>query len=177
MSRGIVPEFFAGQRIKYRIPYHMPGEVVVTPNQSGVAFPEGQFLHNVDKPFEIDRMIIRLTAFDDAQTPALMEQQPNGLDERIRMSLLDISKDLRLTKNPGLISSFLTDDKRTWEWAVPYTIVRQEGLQVVLDADAFPTICVPNPADCDGPPVASVVGSVRVEVSFQGYLIILEPPA
>jgi hypothetical protein len=93
------------------------------------------------------------------------------------MSLLDISKDLRLTKNPGLISSFLTDNARTWEWAVPYTIVRQEGLQVVLDADAFPSICVPDPTNCAGPPVVSVVGSVRVEVTFQGYLIILEPPA
>ena len=93
------------------------------------------------------------------------------------MSLLDISKDLRLTKNPGLISSFLTDNARTWEWAVPYTIVRQEGLQVVLDADLFPTICVPDPADCPGDPIPVVVGSVRVEISFQGYLIILEPPA
>lgn len=172
------PEYFADRRIKFTIPYTMPGELLITAGQSGVQFPEAQFLHNVDKPFEIWRMLVRLTAFDTADPAVILSEQPTDLLRKlIRLSILDTSKNERITKNPALVDALLKENERTWEWDPrPYTIVRQEGFQVAVDAaQVFPTVCQPSVQDCTATPVE--IGSIRVEVAFEGWLLVLEPPS
>jgi hypothetical protein len=114
-----LPDTYAGKEIRFRIPYSMPGELQLDAESQGVQFPEATFLHNVEKPFEIHRAIIRLTALDDSTPPVILA-----------------SKNEVLTKNAQLIDSLLKANEETWEWYEPYTLVRSEGFQVSCDTDA-----------------------------------------
>lgn len=171
------PQYFADQFIKFRIPYSMPGELIVDPSENGNFFPEATFLHNLDKPFEIHRMMVRLTALDDATTPpTIFEPQPTTLQKRIRLRIQDTSKNEPLTKAANLVDTIQDDLTEAWNWQMPYTLVRSEGLQVQVDSLAFPTYCIPDVADCpNNAGIAAVVDQVRVEISFQGYLIVIQP--
>jgi len=184
LNGAALPETFADMLIRYRIPYQMPGELLVDPNTAGNVFPEATFLHNQDKPFEIWRMITRLTPLNtdtDPSTilgPVLNEGSLyDDLARRIRLSLTDTSKNERITKNPTLLSTLQRENQRSWEWHVPYTLVRQEQIQVAVDALAFPLVIVNEAADgVASDSISRQVDQVRVEISFQGYLLILEPP-
>ncbi len=176
MSR--LPLDFAGRPISFRIPYNISGEMDVAPNQSGVVYPEATFLHNVDKPFEIHRTIIRLTAKN--ANGVILEPQPTTLDERIRLRITDFSKNENLTKVSTLVQTLVNAFTKTWELEEPYTLVRSEGLQVQVDSLAYPSICqVDGTAQtpCIATPIFTPVAFVRVEVNFQGYLLVVAPPS
>lgn len=159
---SIIPASFDDQQIRFRIPYSMPGEKIVEPNASGDFFPEATFLTNVDKPFEIDRLTIRLTALD--ANKAVLDVQPATLGRRIRMTIQDTSKNEKLTKASHMVDSLISSEQGaagTWEWYVPYTMVRSEGFQVGIDALTFP----------------AGTSFVRVDLSFQGSLIVIAAPS
>jgi hypothetical protein len=176
IGNRLIPEYFAGQPIKYRFPYTMPGELVVPANASGVQFPANAFLHNVDKPFEIWRMLVHITAFDSQSPSQMMEVQPQTLRDRIRLSIQDLSKNQAITKNPQLVSDLLKENEKTWEWEVPYTIVRQEGMLIAVDSQDLPSVCASDPDDACVP-LSTQVGSVRIEIAFQGFLLYLTDAA
>ncbi len=171
---GRLPADFAGKTITFRIPYSMPGELIVATATQGTQFPEATFLHNVDKPFEIHRMFVRLTGFDGEDPPVIIPAQPANLVKQVRLRVQDTSKNETLTKAAHLVDTLLTDNAETWEWDDPYTMVRSEGFQVQVDTQALGSVCSPD-ANCDLQQVA--VGNVRVEISFQGYLIVIAPPS
>lgn len=157
---SIIPHSFADQVITFRIPYSMPGELVVEPNASGVFFPEATFLTNVDKPFEIDRMYVRLTALDENKD--VLDVQPGTLGRRVRLSIGDTSKNEKLTKSAHIVDTLISSEAGaagSWEWYVPYTMVRSEGFQIGID-----TLAMPAGTDF-----------VRVEIAFQGSLIVIQP--
>jgi hypothetical protein len=183
---GRLPTHFAGREISFRIPYQIPGELQVGPGQTGVVFPEATFLHNVDKPFEIHRSIFRNTAMINfqyvGQTAVSLQpstEQPVTIDKLIRLRITDVSKNENLTKSSTLSDSLVKSNERTWEWEEPYTLVRSEGFQVQVDSQLFPAVCVQpeenDPAVCETVPIA--IDFIRVEVSFQGYLIVVAPPS
>lgn len=185
---GRLPANFAGRTITFRIPYTMPGELIVAPEQSGVQFPEATFLHNVDKPFEIHRIVIRLTGlttgtFPNPPGPAssatIMEVQPDTLSRRVRLRINDFSKNEILTKSPTLVSQLLALNTGFWDFEDPYTLVRSEGFQVAVDTLDFPVICVPDTTDSQNPCVLteSRMDYVRVEIAFQGFLLVIAPPS
>jgi hypothetical protein len=158
---GRLPVEFAGKEITFRIPYSMPGEMQLEADSQGVQFPEATFLHNVEKCFEIHRVLVRLTALDDSTPPVILTTQPTILDKLTRLRITDTSKNEVLTKNAQLVDSMLKDNERTWEWEDPYTLVRSEGFQVAVDTEA-------------GYPAGTEV--IRVEITFQGYLIVIGAP-
>lgn len=139
----------------------MAGELILASAQPGVQFPEATFLHNVDKPFEIHRMIPLVTEMDDA-TPPLVDPAPiaGPINKLIRLRVVDTSKNENLTKVSTLIASLVKANTNTWEWEDPYTLVRSEGLQVTCDSLTYP----------------AGVDNIRVEISFQGFLIVIAPP-
>ena len=158
---SIIPTHYADRLITWRSPYTMPGELIVEPGQAGVFFPESAFNFAVDKPFEIERMFVRLTSLD-AQN-AVLDAQPTTLRKLIRLTVEDVSKSQLLTKARTLVDTLITSpagDAGTWEWYEPYTIERSEGFQVGTDAAAA------FPANTE---------KVRVEISFQGSLLVIEP--
>lgn len=172
-----LPLAFAGKDITFRIPYNIAAELDVGPNQSGVVFPEASFLHNVDKPFEIHRTKIGLTAKGTPEgfsVPTVLEPQPTTLDRRVRMRILDFSKNENLTKSATLVSLLLQKNTAAWDLEEPYTIVRSEGFQVQIDTLDFPAVVI---MDENIEPERVTVQLVRVEVNFQGYLDIIGPPS
>lgn len=174
---GRLPLQFAGKDITFRIPYNIAAELDVGPNLSGIVFPEASFLHNVDKPFEIHRMIVRLTAKGTPEgfmSPTILEPQPTTLEERVRLRILDFSKNENLTKSATLVALLLSRFTGAWDWEEPYTIVRSEGFQVQIDTLDFPAVVV---LDENVEPERVIVQFVRVEVNFQGYLDIIGPPS
>lgn len=158
---SIIPTHYAGSYISWRSPYSMPGEIIVTPGQAGVAFPESSFNFSVDKPFEIERLIIRLSALDANNN--VLDAQPGTLEKLIRLSIEDVSKSQLLTKARTLVETLINSREGasgSWEWYSPYTIERSEGFQAIVDAaTAFP------------------VGTdkIRVEATFQGSLLVIAP--
>ncbi len=159
---GRLPAKFADKIITFRVPYSMPGELILGSAQPGQQFPEATFLHNIDKPFEIHRVLLRTTAMDSAAPPVVVNPQPvdHLTDKLIRVRINDTAKNEQLTKNAHLLDTLITDNRRTWEWEDPYTLVRSEGFQVSIDSLTF----------------FAGLDNIRVEVAFQGFLIIIAPP-
>lgn len=174
---GRLPLSFAGKNITFRIPYTLAAELDVGPNLSGIVFPEAAFLFNVDKPFEIHRVKIDLTAKGTpagAVTPTVLEPQPTTLDKRVRLKILDFSKNENLMKTSTLVAQLLTANTRAWEWEEPYTIVRSEGFQVQIDTIDYPAVVI---LDANIEPERVDVQFVRVELAFQGFIDVIGPPS
>jgi hypothetical protein len=174
---GRLPLQFAGKDITFRIPYALAAELDVGPNLSGVVFPEASFLHNVDKPFEIHRVKIGLTGKGTPEgftQPTILEPQPTTLEKRVRMRVLDFSKNENLTKSATLVSQILQKNTQAWDLEEPYTIVRSEGFQIQIDTADYPAVVILNAVI---EPERVDVQFIRVEVNFQGYLDIIGPPS
>jgi hypothetical protein len=161
---GRLPDQWAGKRITMRVPYEMDGELTLTSGQSGVQFPDATFMNNVDKPFEIHRLIPRITAVDENDAPLATQPSQDLLAELVRVLITDIGKNSPMTKSPTLINLLTKgSSERTWEWADPYYLIRSESIQIVCDALVYPTI--------------QGLAALRIEFAFQGYLVVVAPPS
>ena len=157
---SIIPAAYASQSIKFRIPYTMAGEKTAGAESSGNQFADATFIVNIDKPFEIERMYIRLTSLDENKLIVVPTQ--TDLKKRVRLALQDLSKNQEMTKAIQLVDTLISSEQGSagsWEWYVPYTMVRAEGFVV-----SFDILALVAPAT-----------QIRVEVSFQGSLIIIQP--
>jgi hypothetical protein len=172
---GRLPSTWANREITMRIPYEMPGEIIMQGSQSGTQFPDAVFTNNIDMPFECHRMIPRITALDDANGVLPNQPSQDMLAELVRLRINDFGKNVIMTKNPTLINLLTKgSSERTWEWAEPYYLIRSEGFQVVVDTLALPT--------WDGAQIPTAVPvdplvSLRIEVGFQGFLLQVAPPS
>jgi hypothetical protein len=172
---GRLPSQWAGRDITMRIPYNLPGELILAGNASGVQFPDTQFTNNVDMPFEAHRMVPRVVGLDAANN-ALATQPPQDLlQELVRVRINDFGKNVIMTKNPAFLNVLTKgSSERTWEWAEPYYLVRSEGFQVVCDSlTIFPWDGNQIPVF----PATVPLISLRVEIDFQGFLCVVEAPS
>lgn len=183
---GRLPAQFAGKDITFRIPYSMPGELVIANGLTGQVFPEATFLHNVDKPFEIHRVIIRITPFDNQGTPVVVQPQflantffiTNVLEKYVRVRIRDTSKNESFTKNAQLVDGLVKGNERTWEWDEPYSLVRSEGFEIQVDnvAPTTFTLSVCGCAQSTSTATQTVtIANLRVEITFEGFLLIIAP--
>lgn len=172
---GRLPAQFAQRDITLRVPYAMEGELVIAGNQSGVQFPDATFTNNVDMPFEAHRMIPRVTALDGTGNVLATQPAEDTLMELVRLRMQDFGKSIVMLKNPALISTLVKgSSERTWEWADPYYLIRSQGFQVSCDSLAlFPWDGNQIPASPAGTPFASL----RVEITFQGFLLQVAAPS
>lgn len=164
---GRLPDSFAGRKITFRVPYNMPGELTVDFNTPGTQFPEATFSHQIDLPFEIHRVIPRITGLDAAGLVLAEQPSQDILAALVRLLFVDFAKNQQMMKSAQLISLLTKgSSERTWEWAEPYTIVKAEGFQVRVD-----TLAAPNPQ------FDPEVDSLRIELNFQGFLLVVAPPS
>lgn len=176
MSR--LPLQFAGKNITWRIPYNLSAEFDCPPNTFGTVFPDAAFMVQIDKPFEIHRVFIDLIALgitsdsDGAQT--ILEPQPTTMSQRVRLLLNDLSKNEKMTRSPTLVNLLLNKLTGTWEFEEPYTLVRSENIQVIVDTLDFPNTVVINSLVT---PESVAVLTVRVVLNWQGYVIVIAPPS
>lgn len=181
-----LPQLFDGQEIKFRIPYSMPGELAVdiTANVPpfSTQFPAATFLHNVDKPFEIHRVIPRITLLTTVSAVDFVVLSPTGTDpitgfeKLVHLRIDDTSKNEKWTKAPQLISDMVNKNTGVWELECPYTIVRSEGFNVEVDVQRFS----PNPFLVSvpaGSPTLTTINKIRVDLTFEGYLVVIAPPS
>jgi hypothetical protein len=175
MSR--LPLEFASKAITFRLPYQIPGELDVGPNINGTVFADTIFSHQVDKPFEIHRVFVRLAAKGTPEgfsKPTILEPQPSTLEDRIKLKIQDVGKNESQMKASCSVSTLINRNTGAWDWEEPYTIVRSEGFQVQIDTDDFPNVVI---LDANIEPELVAVQVVRVAVNFQGYLLIIAPPS
>jgi hypothetical protein len=159
---SVIPHSYADQKIKFRSPWTQGAELLVKANQSGIFFPDAVFQHNIDKPGEFERMYVRLTALNEQQQVIFPQPAETDLQKVIRLAVEDMSKNQNLTKNVTLAETIISSvegDKGSWEWYVPYTLVRSEGFTVAVDSLNFP----------------AGVEFIRVAISFQGSLTVIQP--
>jgi hypothetical protein len=151
-----VPTHYNGMRIKFRVPYTMPGELDVAAGGAGIDFPEATFLHSVELPFEIWDLSIDAAQLNDNDVP--IAAPAPGIGHFWRLRIQDVSKNQLITKNAQLVQTLTTRNEGIWYWRIPYTIVRAEGFQVAVD-NLLPA------------------ATLRAEITFRGFLIVLEPPS
>jgi len=163
---GRLPSEWADRPIRTRIPYEFAAEQVLAGSQTSQQFPDAVFTHGVDKPFEIHRLVPRVTALNNAGNPVSPQPDQELLLQLVRTNILDFGKNERLTKSSTLLSLLTKGtSERTWEWAEPYYLVRSEGFQVSLDTLSLATLAG------DG------VTQLRIGMCFQGFLLVVAPPS
>lgn len=162
---GRLPDTWAGRKITMRVPQIISGELTLAGSVSGQQFPDATFLHNVDKPFEIHRVIPRITGVDANGAVVATQPAQETLQSLVRLRVIDFSKNENLTKASTLMKLFTKGtSEQTWEWAEPYYLVRSEGFQILVDTQAIPVF---NP----------VITLLRIEIAFQGFLVVVAPPS
>jgi hypothetical protein len=172
---GRLPSQWAGRDITLRIPYAMEGELILTGAQTGVQFNTALFTNNVDMPFEGHRMIPRVTGLDSSSNVQPNQMTQDTLSELVRLRMADFGKNVQLLKNPALINTITKgSSERTWEWADPYYLVRAEGFQVACDTLALP---VWDGAQIVAAPPNNPLNMLRIEVTFQGFLLQVAAPS
>ncbi len=152
-----VPTHYNGMKIKFRVPYTMPGELVVGNGVAGLDFPAATFLHSVELPFEV--WDVKMAASQIVNNHPVAAPAP-GINKFWRVRVQDVSKNQLLTKNAQLVDTLLDTSDGIWYWRIPYTILRAEGFEVTVDN------LLPAPGN-----------DLRAEVTFRGYELVLEPPS
>jgi hypothetical protein len=166
---GRLPATWADRVITMRVPYNMPGEIILASGQTGKQFPLATFSNNVDKPFETHRYKPFVTALDASGNAVDPQPDQDLLQGLVRVRIFDEGKNQDLTKNPSLMHLLTKgSSERTWEFADPYYMVRSENYQVTCDVLVFPaawaTLTIP-------------ITQIRVESDFQGFLLVVAPPS
>lgn len=151
-----LPAYFAGRPIYYRMPWTLPGELIVAPQGVAVAFQPAVFQNNTDKPFEIHDILFAGAQIDDNDVP-IADPAP-GIDFFWRVRMKDLSKNEDATNAPQLVASLVERNTRSWPQYMPYTIVRSEGFRVQVDNL-----------------IAAGGNRIRAAVTFRGYLLTLGP--
>jgi hypothetical protein len=163
---GRLPDTFAGQKITARFPYNMPAELVIGFSQNGVTFPDVVFTNQVDKPFEIHRLLPRVAALDNNQLLLGTQPDQDTLQALVRLDILDFRTDQKFTKAPTLIRDMVKGtSERTWELAEPYTLPNSGGFQIAVTTLAEPASLV------------ATVTSLKIELNWQGFLIQIAAPS
>ena len=164
---GRLADQWAQRRITMRIPFVFAGELIQAASITGVQFPDATFMNNIDKPYEIHRMKPWVSPLD---TNGVLLANATTFDEDtlqniVRLTIADLGKNEKLTKSATLIVMLVKgSSERTWEFADPYYLVRSELIQVIVDTLAFPT-------------AISGLTNLRIQVSFQGFLVVVAPPS
>lgn len=153
------------QNIKFRVPYNMDANIILTSAQTGIPYPDAAFQHSISMPFEIHRVLARIVALDSSSVQVTPQPAMDELLSLFQLTLYDTGKNQNLQRNAAfLIDLMKGSSERSWEWAEPYYLVKQEGFQAKLDAQTFPATFI------DASP------NMRVQLCFEGFLIVIAPP-
>lgn len=160
---GRLPATFAGMPVMFRVPFAMQTVKSFTTAQSGVSFPEGPVTQGVDKPFEIHRMVPRITALDGSSVALNTQPSDDIMEALISITIRDFGKNQALTKARTRLANFVKGSaERTWEFAEPYYLLQGDGFEINGSSLAYPA--------------GLGVTSLQVTISFEGFLVVVAPP-
>lgn len=163
---GRISNQWAGQVITDRFPYNMSAELTLVSGQAATQFPDSAFLHSLDKPFEVHRLIPRVVANDGANV--LLPSQPDQetLQALVRLFILNLGITQTMMKAATRLNALTKgSSERTWEFAEPQVLQRGQEFQCTAQALTFPVFT---------PAAAS---SITVILDFQGFLLQVAPPS
>jgi len=157
---GRLPDSFAGQRITLRSPYVMSAVTQIATSASGIQVPPDVFTHSTDQPFEIHRLVLRAYSIDAAAKIILPQPSLELLFSCIQIRVQDYGKTQEFSKSSTPMANIIKSPAEiAWEWAEPYTLIKDSGLIVTLDSLVYPF----------------TNDTVRVSLAFIGNLITLAP--
>jgi hypothetical protein len=153
------PRFYGNEEIKLRIPYRMPGELIIPTGTSGFKqFASGTFLHNTELPHEIHHVKLH-AAMSPTESPFTPVANPApSIDEfwRVHIKAQSINEDLE-ENAPEIVAALKDDATGMWDWKYPFTIGNNMGFVVAAQSE------LPAPF------------ALRCNVDFIGYLIVTQP--
>lgn len=175
---GRLGTHFGDQLIRFRIPRSQPGELVVAMGAAaGTPFPESVFLANRELPFEIHRLGIRISPMDNGTPPLqispaaqiLFPELATLLQKYVRIRIEEMSSSAKLNAIDQRVDGLLDQLTGFWEWEEPYTVVKGQQFQVFVTNDLAAPFTLPN----QGPSI----NNLRVELTFEGFSIVVSPPS
>jgi len=167
---GRLSTVYAGRPITTRVPHIMEAFIdlpIVNPPSAPFrvqSFGANAFLHNVDKPFEIHRMIPRMI-FADAAATRFSTHDQNELLGCVDISIKEKSRNEAMTAGfVPLLNLVKGTAEQTWEWTDPLVLVRGQGflVQASMESTVF-SFAVGN------------VSALRLQLAFEGFYLVLPP--
>lgn len=162
---GRLPSQWAGKVINDRFPYAMVGELTLSAGAVATQFPDSTFLHSIDKPFEVHRVIPRVVANDSSSVPLTPQPDQDLLAELVRIFITNLGINQPMMKATSRVIALTKGSaERTWEWAEPQTLERGQEFQVTATPLAtFPAV--------------SSLSTITVILAFEGFLLQVAPPS
>lgn len=164
---------YAGEVITTRVPHAVQAYVDLPKIGYGspaatvraVPFDLNAFLHNAAMPFEVHRMIPRVI-YADTSTPTVygVPDQDVGLG-CIEVSIREKSSNRAMTAGfVPLLNLVKGVAEQSWEWTNPMTLVRGQGyvVQAKMACTVFPF-------------ASDAVSALRLQLSFEGYMLVMPP--
>jgi hypothetical protein len=141
--------------IKARKPYIVASDMTLAAAAAPTVFPDGSFIHSLDLPFEVLRMIPAVACLDGSLNPI---PDPNIGDilhlVKVKIKLLSDSRDMTLVSTR--LSELVEKENKIWSFDYPLYLERQNGFVVEV------TNLVP----------LANAANVRFELGLQGSLLI-----
>lgn len=145
-----LPDSYKGRRIEKRLPYVMFAQLNIAASTTGASFADSSFLHSTDKPFEVHRAAIHVTAVDGSDVPTTA-LTPNS-ETFARLDISDTGSNERLTKTATRVQNLVADNTKMLELDDPYVMEYQTGFVITGDNQHAST-------------------RIRIQVAFHGYLL------
>lgn len=131
----MLPTTFENRPIVQRLPFAMAGTIVMGASKTGEQFGSAAFLHNVDDPFEVVRMVPRVVGVDPDE-----EANLTGAfgDRYLSCRVTDFGLGIELVKASTLIPNLIKSNRfHSWEFGAPHTVKHGAGFTVLLDSAVF----------------------------------------
>lgn len=159
-----LPTHFDGRRILERIPFTMPGELVVAASANQRPFAQNTFMYAADLVVELTSVGIDVACLSSDAVPIATPAAVADTLRMVRARAKGSGKTRDLFKNTQLLSSLVEQtrlaDKGVWRFDSPYYLINGQGWDVEIDNSI---------------PSASAAGGVNVAWSFRGAQLILGP--
>lgn len=162
-----LPEFYPvmgsahnGRRIIKRTPYIIQADLIVPASTSNREFAQGSFEHANDYPFEVLRMIPRVTSLDSSSLPQLDDIAGIGdLRRFVQISMKLVGAQRDMTKFNTRLSAIMPKDSDVYDFYAPLYCEKGQGFQVAV-SNAVTS--------------ANAAGGIRMEIGFVGNTLEFE---
>jgi hypothetical protein len=162
MLLTVLPTHFDGRLIVERIPYTMPGELVIPAASFNRPFAEGTFLHSLDLVFEVISLNFQASCLGDGNVPIETPAAVTDTMRQVRIRAKGLGKTRDLTKASQLLSSLADPDRLAdngrWEMVQPYYLKNGQGWAI----DGDNTIVS-----------GSAANGINLAISAKGSLLVL----
>jgi hypothetical protein len=150
-----------GRQVSFRLPYTKTATITVREGDKDTRTKDSDLVHGMDKPFDVQEVVLRLTALDEQG--AVIDPQPTVLDRMIRMQFFDASKNERIATD--LPFRRLPSGEIIWVPRSPLVVCRAEAFAAIFEARTSFAIA--------GARVA--VKAIEIRLSLEGETLVFVP--